>query len=507
MRYHYNLRSLFKDTVTEFSDRVALRLAEKDYSYQQLDETSNALAGYLQSSSIVQGDVVAIVSTKCFEDFALMIACLKIGATYTNIDIDNPADRIKTILNVCAPKILFSKKDKLEILECAVQSKITYVNYQTISLNSSTTFKEHDIDGDSVAYIMFTSGSTGVPKGAAITHQNILHFIAWTTTRFSISPEDNFANISPMYFDNSVFDFYTALFSGASLTPISKILLTKPLELVQYIDQKACTIWFSVPSMLIFMMTMKVLRKDNLKTIRTFVFGGEGYPKKELKKLYDLYKDRVQLVNVYGPTECTCICSSYTIDDTNFDNLDELTTLGPINPNFSYVILKDGSRAQEGELCLMGPNVGKGYYNDPERTEKAFSLYTDRHHHKKSLYKTGDLVQEKGGLLFFKGRADNQIKHMGYRIELEEIEIALNALPEVRQAALIYHKGSAAYGDIVAFIEPEGLSLDISMIKKALTLKLPSYMMPTRFEVLEKFPKNANGKVDKKQLLASPTLN
>src|SRR5204863_4296552 len=137
-----------------------------------------------------------------------------------------------------------------------------------------------------IAYIMFTSGSTGVPKGVAVTHQNVLHFIAWAIRRFGIGSSDNFANLSPMYSDNSVFDFYVALFSGASLTPLHRKLLSAPAALIAHVAQMGCTIWFSVPSLLIYVATMKALTATSLPAIRHIVFGGEGYPKVELIKLY-----------------------------------------------------------------------------------------------------------------------------------------------------------------------------------------------------------------------------
>jgi len=499
MSYHYNLGTFFKEVVHKYSDNPAIRYSNRIHTYKDLDEKSDQIASFLLHSGLSQGDVIAIASTKVFEDYALMVACLKCGIVYTNIDIDNPTERIEHIFETCVPKIVFCSKDISEINNLSKKINIKYLVYSDIPSNKKIP-KFSNIDGQSVSYIMFTSGSTGIPKGAAITHQSIIHFIAWATERFKVVEKDNFANISPMYFDNSVFDFFTALFSGASLTPINKDLLSKPLDLIKYIDELKCTIWFSVPSMLIYMLIMKVLTKNNLQNIRTFVFGGEGFPKTELKKLYDLYKGKAEFINVYGPTECTCICSSYTITEKDFDDLNELPCLGPINQNFSYVILDQEKTSKKGELCLIGPNVGNGYYNDPKKTEQTFVTYTDKNHYKKAMYKTGDLVKEENGFLYFLGRIDNQIKHMGYRIELEEIEMSLNSLPYIKQAAVIYNKVSDVYGKIVAFIIAERTVLDILEVKAGLKKKLPNYMMPGEYKVLNNFPKNSNGKIDKKKL-------
>lgn len=505
MNYHYNLKTLWNEVVKNYSTNIAIIYDNKSYSYQELGTKAKELEAYLVSEQVFLGDVVAIVNTKSFEDYALMIACLRLGAVYTNIDVDNPSKRIEEIFNLCNPKLVFLNQNKDSIIESCKKQNIKCVNYSKIK-NTSLSYQENttDTDGETIAYIMFTSGSTGIPKGAAITHQNVIHFINWTTKRYNISDKDNFANLSPMYFDNSVFDFYTAFFNGSSFTPIKKELLSKPQELVEYIDSQKCTIWFCVPSLLIYLNTMKVLNKDSLKYIRILTFGGEGYPKQELKKLYNNYSHRIKFINVYGPTECTCICSSYDIGNKDFEDMSSLPSLGKINQNFSYIILdNDGKKSNVGELCLLGPNIGIGYFNDDKRSKKSFSLCLDKRHYSKKMYKTGDIVEEKNNLLFFKGRVDNQIKHMGYRIELEEIEFAINNVSGVNQSAVIYQKNNTMYGKIIAFVAANKNNDNnlTENLKKILINSLPSYMQPSIIKALKQLPKNANGKIDKKSLL------
>jgi D-alanine--poly(phosphoribitol) ligase subunit 1 len=297
-----------------------------------------------------------------------------------------------------------------------------------------------------------------------------------------------------------VFDFYSALFSGAAIAPINKELLSQPLALLDLIDELACTIWFSVPSMLIYMLTMKAFHKGRFQSIRSVIFGGEGFPKSELVKLYDLFADHIEFVNVYGPTEGTCICSSYTIQASDFANLEGLPTLGTINCNFDYLILDElGRKSDRGELCILGPNIGLGYYRDMERSKAVFLDYSGYGFYNDRMYKTGDMVHEWNGLLYFLGRKDNQIKHMGYRIELEEIELALNALSNVNQAAVIYERVNAGYGKIIAFVASE-MALESAELKKELTKKLPDYMIPNVIKVGQELPKNPNGKVDRNKL-------
>lgn len=500
----YNLGMLFEEVCMAYSDRPAVKSAGNTWTYAEINRLANQLGVYLAKQGMGPGDVVAIVHTKEMASYALMLACLKRGIAYTNMDRDNPVQRAEAILRQCTPRILFADtRFPDDLCEAAQRIGIPCCLLHRLDLEGCSPDNDPQTEtfsGSRIAYIMFTSGSTGVPKGVAITHQNVLSFIEWTRTRYRIMPEDVFANLSPMYFDNSVFDFYTAFFTGACLAPVKKELLSNPKELVQAVETLGCTIWFSVPSMLIFLMTMRALTAGSFKTLRLITFGGEGFPKPELKKLFDLYQDRIEFINVYGPTEGTCICSSHTITPQIFENMEGLPSLGPINPNFEYVIIDENNQAgPRGELCLLGPNIGIGYYKDPERSAQAFSLCFEHGFYGVPMYKTGDLVYEENGLLFFIGRKDNQIKHMGYRIELEEIELALCRLESVRQAAVLYERVSQAYGKIVAFVAGDA-GLSQNQVREELKKQLPDYMLPNVIMFYDVLPKNPNGKVDKKEL-------
>ena len=501
MNYYYNLKLFFNDLVEKYYDKAVIKYKKKEYSYSSLNKKSEFYEKYFVENNIVKGSVIGIVNTKIIEDYALMIACIKSGIAYVNLDIDNPQKRLEDIINICKPAMIFSDINKENIDRACKNKNVPFNIYENIKVDSSTVIPEVEIDGNTLAYIMFTSGSTGTPKGVAITHQNIIHLINWTKQRYEITESDILSNINPMYFDNSVFDFYSSVFNGASLVPVNKDFLSKPMELVEYIDVMKCSIWFSVPSMLIYLTIMKVLNKNTLKKIRIFTFGGEGYPKTELKKLFDLYSDNSRFINVYGPTEGTCICSSYEITEKDFEDLSELPSLGTINQNFSYVILdNDGKESNIGELCILGPNVGVGYYNEIEKTNTSFICYSNKNHYLNRMYKTGDLVEEKEGLLYFKGRVDNQIKHMGYRIELEEIEFALNELNYVEQSAVLYKREKTAYGKIVAFLSSVSADISEVEVRKDLKDKLPAYMIPNVIKSMKILPKNQNGKIDKKEL-------
>lgn len=507
--HHYNLGLFFSEVVSAYAQRPALRYLDKHYSYSELLNYIESLSEFLISNGIQRGDVIAIGNNKHPLSYALMLAAIRLGIAYVNIDINSPLARNQHILNVSGASILFYDdplyKIAMQNLADDYQCKIIELLPELIQPVTQTQRDVQQqlvakIDGSCIAYIMFTSGSTGIPKGVAVTHQNLLHFISWGQHYFQITDHDNFANLSPMYFDNSVFDFYIGLFSGASLSPIYRELLSKPYELVAYVGTMNCSVWFSVPSLLIYLMTMKAITNTALSTLRYIVFGGEGYPKAELIKLYALFAKQAKLVNVYGPTECTCICSAYILNESDFDELDGLPPLGTLNCNFDYKILDDQDQdADAGELCLIGPNVAAGYFNDLQRSAASFKTLSDPRYFMKRMYRTGDLVRELKGVLHFVARKDNQIKHMGYRIELEEIEHALVKLPEVTQAAVLYHRSNSGYGKLIGFVASSE-NTDEQILLKNLANLIPEYMLPSRIFIQKDLPKNPNGKVDRQQL-------
>lgn len=503
---HYNLGQLFESVFSQHHAEVALRCPETTITYRELWELTESLSARLLADGIQHGEVIAIANEKQPLSYALMLAALRLGIAYVNLDVAAPCSRNAAILRQCEPRLLFYDDPSHEqaMAELASSQRCP-ANYLDVgSLTPATPAQANEIacrcraiDGASVAYIMFTSGSTGVPKGVAVTHQNVLHFITWGQDRFGIGPGDTFANLSPMYFDNSVFDFYVGLFSGASLVPISRDLLRDPYSLVGHVDRMGCSIWFSVPSLLIYLVTMKAFGAGLSARLRLVIFGGEGYPKTELVKLYNLVSPNTHLVNVYGPTECTCICSAHFISGSDFSSLDGLPTLGHLNPNFDYRIVDEsGLDAGVGELWLIGPNVAAGYFNDLERTNASFGTLTDPRRFMKRMYRTGDIVREDNGKLYFIGRKDNQIKHLGYRIELDEIELALMMIPDVSQSAAVYHRTHTAFGKLIGFVSSNA-TLDPEAVRLSLADRLPEYMVPSRIIVLKALPKNANGKVDR----------
>jgi D-alanine--poly(phosphoribitol) ligase subunit 1 len=494
--YEYNLAIRFEAVVSQYGDRTALWFSkDEQVSYAELNQLANRTARLLAQRGLVKTDVVSISGQKSVPTFASMLACLKLGCPYVMLDPDSPAERLRKILSTCRPSLLLAEPDLINRLaEAASDLAIEFVDKNSLALAdlaSDNLLETRSVTGSDAAYIMFTSGSTGFPKGAVMTHANVLNLIAWSQQTFSITIDDTLTNVNPLYFDNSVFDFYAALFSGARLLPVSKEETSDPKLLVEKVDEGKATLWFSVPSLLIFLQTMRATDGKHLRSIRRFIFGGEGYPKAKLKQLFDTYTPASEFFNVYGPTECTCICSSYRLTEDDFSDLQGLPPLGHIAANFDYLII-------DGELCLLGPNVGRGYYNDPERTAQSFVQNPTHDKFIDIMYRTGDLVRlnDADGKLYIEGRKDNQIKHMGYRIELEEIEAALYCLNYVSEAAVL-HTNSNGLSRIVAIVAGD---FDNEQIRCDLKQIVPNYMVPSVFHREKMLPKNPNGKVDRRQL-------
>jgi D-alanine--poly(phosphoribitol) ligase subunit 1 len=511
--YHYNLAIRFQALAEHYARRTALWFdAQNSVTYAELNRLANRLATLLIEQGVAAGDVVCISGFKSVYTFGLMLACLKVGAPYSVFDPDSPVERVRKILSTCRPKRLIAEQSLIaKLSDVLTDLEIVPIEKDAEKLEAAikdrgaeNLVQTRQVTGANPAYIMYTSGSTGFPKGAVMTHANVLNLIEWSRETYSITSDDVLTNVNPLYFDNSVFDFYSALFTGTALVPFSKEEVRDPRLLVEKVEAGKCTLWFSVPSLLIFLQTMKAADGKRLRTIRRFVFGGEGYPKAKLKKLYDAYSDSTELFNVYGPTECTCICSSYKLSAVDFEDVLGLPPLGYIAENFAFLILDPDGKlvpaGETGELCLLGPNVGKGYYNDPMRTAASFvqNPYNDKF--QEIMYKTGDLVRldPADGKLYICGRKDNQIKHMGYRIELGEIEAAMHCLEYISEAAA-FHSRMDGLSRIVAVVASREEVGD-DRIRADLRRIIPDYMIPSTIYREVMLPKNQNGKVDRSRL-------
>ncbi len=508
MPFVCNLGQAFEKVACHYAARPALIYPGGErVTYVELAQLVGKTASALHHRGFREGDVAAIFHDKSPEAYAAMLACLRLGIIYTNLDPASPWERLRKILSNCAPRGLlnyFTNSPHAESLADAATSEV--IDGHTLATEAVASDQLPEISrvtGGHPAYIMFTSGSTGQPKGAVMSHANLLGFINWSRARFGITDKDVFTNVNPIHFDNSVFDFYTSIFSGAALVPMTPDQARDTRLVVRAVSDTNCTVWFSVPSLLVYLLTTRSLVAESFPSVRKIIFGGEGFPKPKLKLLYDMFGHRSDLENVYGPTECTCICTAHKIGHADFEDMQSLATLGPLSQNFSGCILPiDNADKEFGELFLQGTQVGLGYYNDPLRTADSFTQNPQHQLYRDIGYRTGDLVRrDDRGWLHFKGRMDFQIKHMGYRIELEEIEAAINSLDGIRECAVIYQKLGEGLGQIIGFAAMDAQRSSEDLVSD-LALIIPAYMVPRLVVSMVELPKNPNGKIDRPALAA-----
>ena len=502
--FEHNLGIRFKNLVKIYKYKKALIIDKESITFQKLDNKSDQIADYINKFATT-GDSVLISSEKNFINFYILFACLKLGINYVFVDLTQAPDRINKIINTIKPVLLFSESKIANVHSLKLKKNINTNQLMRLLISKKKNINiKSNFASNYPAYTMFTSGSTGDPKGVVVSHQNVLNFIKWCKSEIIVKSKDIVTNLNPLFFDNSIFDIYGSIFNGASLLIVKKNLLLNPPELLKYLKKNHATIWFSVPTLLIHINNFIKITRSNLPRIRTIIFGGEAFPKKELKKIF-FSLPKVRFINVYGPTECTCICSNYDIAKNDFlkKEMHRFAPLGyDLAKNFKYLIISPKNnkckKGEIGELLIGGENVSLGYYNDKLNSKK-FIQNPFHNSYRDIFYKSGDLVyiDKNDKKIYFVGRADSQIKYKGHRVELAEIENALNNCKSVLQAAVCFGIKNNQE-EITAWISiKEKINLDkiLFQIKK----KLPNYMIP-KIIISKTLPTNANGKIDKKIL-------
>ncbi len=301
-----------------------------------------------------------------------------------------------------------------------------------------------------------------------------------------------FTNLNPLHFDNSVFDIYASILNGACLVPFQKKELLEAKSLILKINKLNCSIWFSVPSLLNFLIEVYKKEVFSKLNIKKMIFGGERFPINSIKKIHN-YLNKTEFFNVSGPTECTCICSAHKVTRKEINTLENIP-VGNISSYFQYKILSISSKKNEGELCLIGPSISQGYLNNKSLTKEKFFIKG-----KNYGYKNGDLVKKIKNNLLILGRVDNQIKFMGHRIELEEIENVIIKKYNLSECLVLLQKAKKfPYQKLVCYINPDHKKKYLNSNFFNFSEILPYYMRPEEIFFLKKFRYNKNGKIDRK---------
>lgn len=483
----------------KFPDKTAFADEKKEITFRQMREQARALATRMLAEGLFKKPVVIYLEKGVDVLVSFMGAAYSCNF-YSPIDIDMPASRVNKILEVLQPALVVTTAALKETFAGYDYDGDYLIFEETAALEADDQLIEaargKGIDTD-LLYVLFTSGSTGVPKGVTINHRSVIDYIDWVTETFDITEQDSFGNQAPFYFDNSILDIYSTIKTGATTYIIPKNLFAQPVPLLEYLKEKKINTIFWVPSALIVVAKLKAFRNVDLSdTLQRVLFCGEVMPNKQLNTWRRFLPD-VLYANLYGPTEITDACTYYIVDREFSD--DEPLPIGIPMANTDILILNDKNEpvtsGETGELCVRGTSLSMGYYNNPEKTREAFVQNPLNPCVPEIIYRTGDLVKyNEYGEIIYLSRKDFQIKHMGHRIELGEIETAVSSLAEIALCCCLYDE---KHQKIVLFIEEE---LDKAYINEQISRLVPEYMLPNKVITLGKMPINANGKIDRVKL-------
>jgi amino acid adenylation domain-containing protein len=523
------MKGLLQDWVTRQAQRrpeaVAVVLGAEKLKYGQLEMASNQLARLLIEVGCQKGDRVCFLMPKSPRAVVTMIGILKAGAIHVPLDPASPALRARRILESCENRWILAAGPVLPLVcellgDPSFRSRISIgwlehekpstANFSVewslndLELMEPTPLPQSAVSADP-AHILFTSGSTGIPKGVVIKHSNVVHFVEWGLRHFGINSSDRLSGHTPLHFDLSTFDVFGTFAAGAELRMLSHEAALSPLTLAEFIRNEELTQWFSVPSVLNYMAKFDVVKFRDFPLLRRVLWCGEVLPSPALC-YWMRCLPHVRFTNLYGPTETTIASSFYDVPACMTDERSSVP-IGTACDGEELIILNQNlqpvSSAETGDLYVGGVGLSSGYWRDPEKTAAAFIHDPRSQDPNDRIYRTGDLAQRGAdGLVYFLGRKDTQIKSRGYRIELGEIETALSSLACLQESAVVVIDRGGFEGWLIccAYVQQPGWHPTPSSLRKELEKQIPIYMIPLRWMSSPTLPKNANGKIDRPKL-------
>ncbi len=527
----YLLQHLLINSAQRYPHREAVRMNGESLTYERLDKLSNQVARTLRETGVKRGDRVAIYVHKSFASIIGVYGIMKAGGVYVPLDPNAPAKRLSYITRDCRVKVMLTSPAKLKVLpeffaEGAPLENIVLMEPSgdtsglpesvgvapwdfVVSHNDGPVDPDGTIETD-LAYILYTSGSTGMPKGVMIAHRTIFTFINWCRDTFQLTCEDRITSHAPLHFDLSTFDIYATTQAGGTIVLVGENLSTLPVQLVALLQNERVTITYLVPSILSLMVNYGELRRHDLSRIRAVLFAGEVFPVKYLRRLVAALP-HAEYYNLYGPTE-TNVCTYYKVQESDLDPArgDRPVPIGQACENIEvFAVTEAGERVTEpgveGELWARGSCVAQGYWGDPEKTARSFVRNEFQTLYPEFAYRTGDIVtlSEDRKNWIYTGRRDHMIKTRGYRVELGEIENALYQHEDVKESAAIAVPDDLVGNRIRAFVV---LTANSKLTPKALETFcagiVPKYMVPERIEFRDALPKTSSGKIDRSALAA-----
>lgn len=495
-----NILELLEMNAEKFGNKTAYKDVEKALTYSELLQKSKGVGSALKNLG-TKNRSVAIYLDKGVNVLTAMFGIVYSGNFYVVIDSEMPAPRINAIFETLKPVAVVTDNKHIETASSLDFNGKTFIideiENNAVDNEFLTVVRNCQIDTDPL-YALFTSGSTGVPKGAVVSHKSVLAYSKWACDTFNINSETVFGNQTPFYFSMSVTDVFSTLRTGATLVIIPKAFFTFPIKLIEFLnDNKVNTIYW-VPSAMSIVANLKLFKFAKPLYLKTVLFAGEVMPTKQLNYWINNLDSNIVYANLYGPTETTDICTYYVVNRQFSD--DEPLPIGTHCNNCDVMIVNDKNElaqpGEEGELFVRGSFLANGYYNNPEKTKLAFVQNPLNNAYPEMVYKTGDLVREnENGEIMYITRKDFQIKRSGYRIELGEIETAVSSLENIDENACVFDDKA---DKIILFYC--GRKVDDTAVRNQIASKLPSYFMPDRFVKLKQMPHNQNGKIDRKNL-------
>ncbi len=493
-----NILEYIENSTSEYPDKIAFADNDNTITYAQLLKNAKSI-GTALSQMNKRNCPIAVYLDKSVQTPCAMFGITYSGNFYIIIDAEMPVERINKIFSTLSPVAIITDEAHLDnAQQLEAESEIfmydTAVNTE-IDEEALSCIRNRQIDTDPL-YALYTSGSTGMPKGAVLSHRNVIAYTQWFTDTFNINSETVFGNQTPFYFSMSVSDVYSTIKSGATLCIIPKACFSFPINLIKFLNEHRVNTIYWVPSAISIVANLKLFKYAKPEYLKTVLFAGEVMPTKQLNYWINNLDEDILFANLYGPTETTDICTYYVVDRQFRD--DEPLPIGRHCDNCDVMIVTDKNElakpGEEGELYVRGSFVAYGYYGNDEKTKDAFVQNPLHSYYPEIVYKTGDLVKEndKGEIMYIT-RKDFQIKRMGYRVELGEIETAASSIEKIEEVVCVFDKAK----DKIILVY-QGKKLTAEDILKCIKAKVPAYMVPDRIEKITLMPHNQNGKIDRK---------
>lgn len=494
-----NVLEILENSSRVYTKKIAVKDVNGQCSFEELHRDSKKI-GTALSKYQVSGNVIPVFMEKGILTLEVFFGIVYAGGGYSLLNPIQPSDRLEAILNVLQSPIIVTDSEHIgRLKDLAYDGTILLAEElikEPINEEVLRTIREKMVDKDAL-YVNFTSGSTGIPKGVVVGHKSVIEFIHYFTSLFHITSEDIIGNQAPFDFDVSVKDIYSMLLTGATMYIIPKEVFSFPKKLLDVLVQEEITTMIWAVSALCMITSLKGFTYKIPTTVNKVLFSGEVMPVNHLEEWRRVLPNAM-FVNLYGPTEITCNCTYYVIGKDSV--IRQSIPIGKAFPNEKVFLLDEEQNeirdpGIEGEVCVAGSTLALGYFRDREKTDKAFIQNPLNDRYNELIYCTGDVAkyQEDGNLVYV-GRKDFQIKHLGHRIELFEIDTYISMVEGVERVCCLYDDQKK---QIVAVYQGE---VEKTTIKAELKKKMIKYMIPDKFFMIDQMPLTANGKIDRKKL-------